>query len=98
MTFADISAAFLQGDYLPEERRMFVKCPRNLPSFCTTVSGKQIASRGPNRPYENEKKQVLALQSHRDCGIRGSKKEPNPSEDENYIFVLVSLPFSKGAG
>jgi hypothetical protein len=33
MTFADISAAFLQGDYLPEERRVFVKCPRNYPLF-----------------------------------------------------------------
>ena len=33
MWFADISAAFLQGDYLPEERRVFMKPPKNYPLF-----------------------------------------------------------------
>ena len=33
MLFADISAAFLQGDYLPEERRVFVQSPKNYPMF-----------------------------------------------------------------
>ena len=33
MSFADVSAAFLQGDLLPEERRVFVQCPRNYPNF-----------------------------------------------------------------
>lgn len=33
MFFADISAAFLQGDYLPETRRVFVQSPRNYPMF-----------------------------------------------------------------
>ena len=33
MFFADISAAFLQGDYLPETRRVFVQAPRNYPMF-----------------------------------------------------------------
>ena len=33
MSFADVSAAFLQGDVLPEERRVFVQCPRNYPNF-----------------------------------------------------------------
>ena len=33
MFFADISAAFLQGDYLPETRRVFVQAPKNYPLF-----------------------------------------------------------------
>ena len=33
MFFADISAAFLQGDYLPDERRVFVQAPKNYPMF-----------------------------------------------------------------
>ena len=33
MYFADISAAFLQGDYLPENRRVFLQCPKNYPLF-----------------------------------------------------------------
>ena len=33
MYFADISAAFLQGDYLPEGRRVFVQSPKNYPLF-----------------------------------------------------------------
>eukprot|EP00435_Cladocopium_sp_Y103_P046235 s919_g13.t1 len=33
MSFADISAAFLQGDYLPAERRVFVQTPKNYPLF-----------------------------------------------------------------
>lgn len=33
MMFADVSAAFLQGDVLPEDRRVFVQCPRNYPQF-----------------------------------------------------------------
>ena len=33
MMFADVSAAFLQGDVLPEERRVFVQCPKNYPLF-----------------------------------------------------------------
>ena len=33
MYFADISAAFLQGDYLPEGRRVFLKSPTNYPLF-----------------------------------------------------------------
>ena len=33
MYFADISAAFLQGDYLPEGRRAFLKSPTNYPLF-----------------------------------------------------------------
>ena len=33
MWFADISAAFLQGDYLPETRRVFMKTPKNYPMF-----------------------------------------------------------------
>ena len=33
MYFADISAAFLQGDYLPAERRMFPITPKNYPQF-----------------------------------------------------------------
>ena len=31
--FSDISAAFLQGDYLPAERRVFVQTPKNYPLF-----------------------------------------------------------------
>lgn len=31
--FADISAAFLQGDYLPDSRRVFVQSPKNYPLF-----------------------------------------------------------------
>eukprot|EP00913_Durusdinium_trenchii_P012521 g11757.t1 len=33
MFFADISAAFLQGDYLPEGRRVFIRSPKNYPMF-----------------------------------------------------------------
>ena len=33
MYFADIPAAFLQGDYLPEGRRVFLKSPTNYPLF-----------------------------------------------------------------
>lgn len=33
MFFADISAAFLQGDYLPATRRVFVQSPKNYPLF-----------------------------------------------------------------
>ena len=31
--FADISAAFLQGNYLPEDRRIFIQSPKNYPMF-----------------------------------------------------------------
>ncbi|CAL1140460.1 unnamed protein product [Cladocopium goreaui] len=31
MAFSDISAAFLQGDYLPAERRVFIQTPKNYP-------------------------------------------------------------------
>ena len=33
MAFSDISAAFLQGDYLPDERRVFIQTPKNYPFF-----------------------------------------------------------------
>ena len=33
MAFSDISAAFLQGDYLPAERRVFIQTPKNYPMF-----------------------------------------------------------------
>eukprot|EP00435_Cladocopium_sp_Y103_P008686 s1575_g2.t1 len=33
MYFADISAAFLQGDYLPQDRRVFLQTPKNYPQF-----------------------------------------------------------------
>ncbi|CAK8991626.1 unnamed protein product [Durusdinium trenchii] len=47
MYFADISAAFLQGDYLPEGRRVFLKSPTNYPLFvrqfiCSPVAEKEL--------------------------------------------------------
>ena len=42
MMFADVSAAFLQGDVLPEDRRVFVQCPRNYPQFVREFLKKQV--------------------------------------------------------
>lgn len=42
MSFADVSAAFLQGDLLPEDRRVFVQCPRNYPDFVRKFLRAQI--------------------------------------------------------
>ena len=44
MMFADVSAAFLQGDVLPEERRVFVQCPKNYPLFVREFLRSQIPS------------------------------------------------------
>ena len=42
MYFADISAAFLQGDYLPEGRRVFIRSPKNYPQFVRNFLLKQL--------------------------------------------------------
>ena len=42
MSFADVSAAFLQGDLLPPERRVFVQCPRNYPNFVRQYLRQQV--------------------------------------------------------
>ena len=44
MWFSDISAAFLQGDYLPEERRVFMKPPKNYPMFVREFLASKVPS------------------------------------------------------
>ncbi|CAL1141583.1 unnamed protein product [Cladocopium goreaui] len=42
MSFSDIASAFLQGDYLPSERRVFVRCPTNYPMFVRQFLTQQL--------------------------------------------------------
>ena len=58
MFFADISAAFLQGDYLPETRRVFVQSPEELSHVCPTVPDEEVTSRCKNRSTQVEESRL----------------------------------------
>ena len=42
MSFSDIASAFLEGDYLPSERSVFIRCPTNYPLFVRQFLTQQL--------------------------------------------------------
>ena len=92
MYFADISAAFLQGDYLPEERRVFLITPKGYPPFVQQFLQTKVPPRSRTDLFRMKKAGFGLAESHA-FGTSASSGLSNRLGVRNSPWLRACFPF-----